>query len=745
MIAWRCFWIVLVLALLELPGQALSSIDTPVLRVARVNSLELLTDPANSKDNASLDFELGLSDETRIIRIELSLNQDVVSRSASVQHLLRDGSVQALQQSTQTPALAYKGAAWLKREHEAGWSRAGWARFSYRNHQGRLVLQGAFKVNADTYHLASDSTYRKTTGRSATDPAVPLEPEPYMVVWRDSDRAVGAGHPDVLARAPEQQNLCGTGYESLDTRTISPRQFGQPQPPFDPLDFIGSTQGCPSSRRAALIGIATDCTYTSEFSSIQEARDNIVSEINTASQIYEDTFNISLVIQNLTLSDASCPDDAPASTPWNVPCTRGFNINDRLSTFSQWSGQFDDGNAIWTLLSACNTGQTVGIAWLGSVCSRGSQSQNRGGRTQNVASTNVVVRTQNEWQVIAHEIGHNFGASHDCTSRECGSSSASQDCCPLSRSSCDANGRYMMNPVTSDNIDGFSDCSIGTICTSIGRQVVDTSCFVSPEDAPDINESECGNGIVEGSEECDCGGLEGCPENSCCDPDTCRFRDGAECDPTNDLCCNDSCQIASSGFVCRNSTGTCDPEETCNGSSAQCPEDTFEPNGESCGDGLACASGHCTSRDLQCSNAFNETEGTVESCNDNSCQMFCNVPGQGCSQASQIFLDGTSCGGGRMCFTGSCERPGSRNGPNGNNPSGGGGNWFDNNRTLVIGVASGLGGLIVLIIVGCMISRFRHKKGAKRLSKRWPGESPVAQYVHGHRPPQGPGNRVMYG
>ena len=98
----------------------------------------------------------------------------------------------------------------------------------------------------------------------------------------------------------------------------------------------------------------------------------------------------------------------------------------------------------------------------------------------------------------------------------------------------------------------------------------------------------CGNGVLEGEEECDCGKEEYCKEyEPCCDREKCSFR--------------------SSEHLCRgNSTAfdpSCDLSENCNGSSSVCPEDCYKRDGYECwekGTMSYCYSGKCMSHSRQC-------------------------------------------------------------------------------------------------------------------------------------------------
>lgn len=590
-----------------------------------------------------------------------------------------------------------------------------------------------------------------------------------MVVWRDSDISTdisldtqGVPHGE-LKRSPGEAHSCSADglafnidqqhpvyqamlkprndFGSWSTKSLFGRQIDTPtsgnSAGVDLTTTIGSTAGCPTTRKVALVGVATDCTYTTALGNATAARQNIINVINSASVQYEDSFNITLGLANLTISDPDCPATPAASAPWNQGCSDSVDIQDRLNLFSAWRGEHGDSNAYWTLLSNCATGSAVGLAWLGQACVTTSQVVTGSSGNETVSGANVVVRTSTEWQVVAHETGHTFGAVHDCTSTTCsdGTTVATQQCCPLSASTCDAGGAYIMNPSTAPGITKFSPCSVGNICSAIGRNSVQTGCLSANKDVTTISGSQCGNGIVEAGEDCDCGGVTGCGSNPCCNPTTCKFTSNSVCDPSNEDCCTSTCQFASSGTVCRASTGVCDPQETCNGTVAMCPSDATTPDGTSCGNSssLSCASGQCTSRDQQCKTLMGSlTQGNdTYACSSSGCQISCASPEFGanvCYSMQQNFLDGTSCQGGGKCENGVCK--GVSVGKEITS-------WIDDNKTLVIALASTIGGLLVLAILTCCWSRYRRRN--LRMKKTvpppgWNTSAPISQMYRGQPP-----------
>ena len=572
----------------------------------------------------------------------------------------------------------FKGSAWLENEDES-WTNVGWARVMVKRDGKSPLLEGAFAIGRDNHHIQLRSNYMRT--KHEMDPEAENTGEEYMVLWRDSDigRSVNF-HSELKKRDTELACSADSLNFNIDLqhpvrRAVMRRDtgswgsmslgnlFGKRQidstgiPPggnsgaTNLSSTVGNSQGCPTTRKVALIGVATDCTYTGSFDSEDDARQNVIHQISLASQVYERTFNITLGLLNVTVNPANCPGSPPPATPWNVGCGGNTTITDRLNLFSRWRGQFKDNNAYWTLLTNCNTNAEVGLAWLGQLCVT-DVTESDGEVT---SGANVVARTSTEWEVIAHESGHTFGAVHDCDRSACSDSAFvnSQQCCPRSADSCDAQGAFIMNPSTSAGVTDFSPCTVGNICSAMKTNSVQQTCLSDNKGVTTFTAAQCGNGIVEEGEDCDCGGEQNCAGNQCCDPGTCRFNENAVCDDSNEDCCR-GCQFANSGTVCRASTGVCDPQETCSGTSATCPDDQNTPDGQDCGNGLKCASGQCTSRDLQCKTlmgSYTQNNDTY-ACNSQDCILSCaspEFPANECYSMQQNFLDGTPCGGGGTC------------------------------------------------------------------------------------------------
>ncbi|XP_054420759.1 disintegrin and metalloproteinase domain-containing protein 30 [Pteronotus mesoamericanus] len=175
----------------------------------------------------------------------------------------------------------------------------------------------------------------------------------------------------------------------------------------------------------------------------------------------------------------------------------------------------------------------------------------------------------------AHNLGHSVGMNHD--DKYCR--------CKGRRSCIMGTGRI-----------GFSNCSFIHFFNHVRREA---NCLNNiPKQLFVVK--RCGNKIVEDDEECDCGSLENCETDLCCQPG-CKFRDGANC--SIGLCCH-NCHFRPSGYMCRKEENECDLAEYCDGASGFCPTDTYKQDGTPCKYEARCFRKGCRSTYMQCQSIF---------------------------------------------------------------------------------------------------------------------------------------------
>ncbi|KAJ2530820.1 hypothetical protein EV175_007272, partial [Coemansia sp. RSA 1933] len=132
-------------------------------------------------------------------------------------------------------------------------------------------------------------------------------------------------------------------------------------------DFDGSqsalSAGCMAKRTVVYMGAAADCTYVTHYQSQDSARQQILSNWNQASSVYERQLNVALGLISLEIEELTCPTAINSSKAWNRGCSEAYKIDSRLSDFSSWRGQRgDDGCGLWHLMTNCPTGTEVGLA-----------------------------------------------------------------------------------------------------------------------------------------------------------------------------------------------------------------------------------------------------------------------------------------------------------------------------------------------------------------------------------------------
>ncbi|XP_075711584.1 disintegrin and metalloproteinase domain-containing protein 33 [Rhinoderma darwinii] len=218
-------------------------------------------------------------------------------------------------------------------------------------------------------------------------------------------------------------------------------------------------------------------------------------------------------------------------------------------------------------------GTTIGMAPLEGMCT----ADNSGGVSMDHSELAIGAAA-----TMAHEIGHNFGMSHD------------KDCCVEATPE---QGGCIMAAATGHPFPRkFSSCSQQQL-RSYFQKGGGMCLFNMPNTKDLVMGKKCGNGFLEEGEQCDCGEPEECT-NPCCNARDCTLKEGAQC--AHGDCCQD-CKLKSAGTLCREKSGACDLPEFCRGDNSFCPANVYMLDGSPCAYGEAyCINGMCMTHGQQC-------------------------------------------------------------------------------------------------------------------------------------------------
>uniref|UniRef100_A0ABM5FV73 Disintegrin and metalloproteinase domain-containing protein 9-like n=1 Tax=Pogona vitticeps TaxID=103695 RepID=A0ABM5FV73_9SAUR len=275
-------------------------------------------------------------------------------------------------------------------------------------------------------------------------------------------------------------------------------------------------------------------------------------------------------------------------------------------------------------------GHPSGLAWGDSLCHYTHVS---------VSAVRAYLNPRSDAEVVAHQLGHSLGFMHDDTpanlARGC-------DC------HCVRRGHCLMVETGTAECARLSNCSAKVYYDMIRQP--GKECLLNVP-AKIFQRKVCGNGIVEGDEECDCGQDEGregegilnlfllpdtrhsrtgqpfkeqdkrefssllrndkpptlkgpseCRRNGCCQ-ENCKSKPGIDC--LHGPCC-EKCKFLEEGKVCRQAATECDLPEYCNGTSAECPPDLYKQDGMPCGEDSSCFLGNCLDLQRHCIALFGQ-------------------------------------------------------------------------------------------------------------------------------------------
>ncbi|PCG97585.1 Hypothetical protein PENO1_062580 [Penicillium occitanis (nom. inval.)] len=309
-------------------------------------AIHTLSQSVKGVDQFDLTFKIQGQDST--VRLRLKPNRDIFANDAQIQYLDTRGEEQ-ISHNFEDQERVFKGDIWLYYASK-GWQPSGRARVYIVEDGISPLFQGSLTISNRRFHVNIVSGLGGTASSSI----------PHLEITTSDDSLA------------DLQNL--GSWETVNKRHSTyggDLIFGAPLPlnrmsllrrhSLEYNEITESTVGYSTSPRVALIGLATDCSYRAAFGSAEEMRRELVSMVNSASEVFERSFNISIGIRNLTINDETCPDTGTQSVPWNVACHSG-DLNWRLDQFASWRGLQNDTNAYWTLMTNCPTGNVVAMS-----------------------------------------------------------------------------------------------------------------------------------------------------------------------------------------------------------------------------------------------------------------------------------------------------------------------------------------------------------------------------------------------
>ena len=225
----------------------------------------------------------------------------------------------------------------------------------------------------------------------------------------------------------------------------------------------------------------------------------------------------------------------------NKECTALWNsaenypdINRQLDLFKDWTKPSEQ--ALWHLFDDCfappgssgdlgNGGRsgTAGLATMAVLCTD--------------SGIGVSFDSGDIWKTFAHEVGHNFNGEHSFEDGQ-GITGGIMDY---------GDGFY-------NGVEQFNTKYRKTVMCAHVKTQFDSVCNANQVTA---FQAECGDGIVDSSEECECAGKV----TSCNHCTNCKLTGGAQCTPdaydiTKQACCNNNGMFAAPGSTCNTASET---------------------------------------------------------------------------------------------------------------------------------------------------------------------------------------------
>lgn len=466
----------------------------------------------------------------------------------------------------------------------------------------------------------------------ALDPhAAADEGAPQMVAWRHSDlrdrthtHKCGVDHSDAephthtthahsidlsasldpaasFATQPVNDTLSGSIHRRRRLlQSSAPFPSAAYPAPLFPGSAMSRWTGCFPGGDAGVwrmsIGIAVDVGFYNLFPSRSDVAAFVAQTLAVVNRVYAAQLGVQLVLGELLLMDA------PGTWAWNhLPSLAGkasgtvcpgHTISSVLDDFTAWRRDERSGHmALWHLFTNCFPPPgIVGLSWMDALC-------------RNDIGTGVSSFSASLWLTFAHELGHNFGGAHTFQKGE-GQTGGLMDYAdgswPLGSASYGFASIYSREALCEGLTHAWQIAQAAAASPNPAQQFtpycIDTSAPFKPV---------CGNGVVEGDEQCD-------DTSGCCNLESCLLKAGKQC-----------------------TTGSADADSQC------CQNCLFEPATTECNTGrssefVSNAKGYCSNGLCAPSSCGSLYWGSLKYCGlkaDNACRQTCSIVAQGAEAA----------------------------------------------------------------------------------------------------------------
>ena len=226
------------------------------------------------------------------------------------------------------------------------------------------------------------------------------------------------------------------------------------------------------------VGLVVDMAYVNKHGgSIEATRASVEGSLVTLSTLYEIQFNVRLKLAHLIIGGDS--EDLMARGNGQVACTLDASVilRELVTLVAQGDGTLAPDVAHWHVLSGCRSGTSYsGVAYVGTMCSP---------EPRWATGVSIAGSSAGAWRVLAHELGHAFGAGHSFESGV-GTTGGIMD--------------YGDGRILNENVYRFRAPRGEEMCSVLSSLKANRCPYFRQSGGT----AQCGDGILDATEQCEC-------------------------------------------------------------------------------------------------------------------------------------------------------------------------------------------------------------------------------------------------